>query len=77
WAWPGGNHTNPGTNLIIFKGTGHVPAYFVNIQGRESEAHPAISIIASLDCERYHLPPIQGYKCYIPSIGASMNAAYP
>ncbi len=45
--------------------------------GRESEAHPAISIIASLDCERYHLTPIQGYKCYIPSIGESMNAAYP
>ncbi|MGP8107114.1 MAG: hypothetical protein ACLQLE_14640, partial [Desulfobaccales bacterium] len=40
-------HTNPGTNLIIFKGTGHVPAYFVNIQGRESEAHPAIIIMGN------------------------------
>jgi hypothetical protein len=27
--------------------------------GRESEAHPAISIIPSLDFERYHPPPIE------------------
>ncbi|MGD0972091.1 MAG: hypothetical protein ABSA04_11950 [Desulfobaccales bacterium] len=26
--------------------------------GRESEAHPAFSIISSLDFQRYHLPPI-------------------
>ncbi|MFZ0051160.1 MAG: hypothetical protein WAK96_05255, partial [Desulfobaccales bacterium] len=45
--------------------------------GRESEAHPADSIIPSLDCERYHLPPIQGYKCWIPRIGESLNTAYP
>jgi len=30
--------------------------------GRESEAHPAFRIIPSPDAERYHLPPIQGYK---------------
>jgi hypothetical protein len=30
--------------------------------GRESKAHPAFCIIPSLDGERYHLPPIQGYK---------------
>jgi hypothetical protein len=34
--------------------------------GRESEAHPAISIIPSLDFERYHLPPNQGDKCRVP-----------
>ena len=27
--------------------------------GRESEAHPAISIIPSLDFEHYRLPPIE------------------
>ena len=27
--------------------------------GRESEAHPAISIIPSLDFKRSHLPPIE------------------
>jgi hypothetical protein len=45
--------------------------------GRESEAHPAISIIPSLDFERYHLPPIQGYKCRVPRIGESLNTAKP
>ncbi|MGA8570944.1 MAG: hypothetical protein WB560_00590 [Desulfobaccales bacterium] len=30
--------------------------------GRESEPHPAISIIPSLDCERYLLPPLPGYQ---------------
>ena len=45
--------------------------------GRESEAHPAISIIPSLDFERYHLPPIQGYKCRVPQIDESLNTANP
>ena len=45
--------------------------------GRESEAHPAISIIPSLDFERYHLPPIQGYKCRVPRIDESLNTANP
>ena len=41
--------------------------------GRESEAHPAFSIIPSLDCERYHLPPMQGYKCRVLRVGESLN----
>jgi hypothetical protein len=45
--------------------------------GRESEAHPAISIIPSLDFERYHLPPNQGYKCSVPQIDESLNTANP
>ncbi len=45
--------------------------------GRENEAHPAISIIPSLDYERYHQPPIQGYKCRVPQIDESLNTANP
>jgi hypothetical protein len=35
--------------------------------GRESKAHPAFCIIPSLDAERYHLPPIQGFYRYVRS----------
>ena len=45
--------------------------------GRESEAHPAFGIIPSPDAERYHLPPIQGYKCRVPRIDESLNKANP
>jgi hypothetical protein len=47
--------------------------------GRESGAHPAISIsiIPSLNCERYQLPPSQGYKGRVPRIDESWNTANP
>jgi hypothetical protein len=45
--------------------------------GRESAAHPAFGIIPSLYFERYHLPPIQGYKCPVPRIDESLNMANP
>ena len=47
--------------------------------GRESEAHPAISIsiIPSLDFERDHLPPMQGYKGRVPRSAESWNTAKP
>jgi hypothetical protein len=45
--------------------------------GRESEAHAAISIIPSLSCERYHLPPIQGCKYHFERNGGSLNKANP
>ena len=61
---------------------GHQPAaevapFGAQPVGRESEAHPAISIIPSLDFERYHLPPIQDYKCRVPQIDESLNTANP
>ena len=45
--------------------------------GRESKAHPAFCIISSLDAERYHLPPIQGYKYRFERNGGSLNKANP
>jgi hypothetical protein len=45
--------------------------------GRESEAHPAFSIIPSLDLERYHLPPIPGYKYHFERNDGSLNKANP
>ena len=48
-----------------------------NIQpvGWESEAHPALTIIPSLNLKRYHLPPIQGYKYRFERNGGSLNKA--
>ena len=45
--------------------------------GRESEAHPAFCIIPSIDAERYHLPPIQGYKYRFERNGGSLHKANP
>jgi hypothetical protein len=45
--------------------------------GRESKAPPAFCIIPSIDAERYHLPPIQGYKYRFERNGESLNKANP
>ena len=45
--------------------------------GRESEAHPAFCIIPSLYTERYHLPPIPGYKYRFEHNDESLNKANP
>jgi hypothetical protein len=45
--------------------------------GRESEAHPAFCVIPSLDAERYHLPPLRGYKYRFEHNGGSLNKANP
>jgi len=42
-----------------------------DVFGFPAEAHPAISIILSLDFEHYHLELIQGYKYRVPPSGES------
>jgi hypothetical protein len=45
--------------------------------GRESKAHPAFCLIPSLDAERYHLPPLQGYTYRFERNAGSLNKANP
>ena len=45
--------------------------------GRESEAHPAFSIIPSPEAERRLLPPIHGDKYRFERNGGSLNKANP
>jgi hypothetical protein len=43
--------------------------------GRESEAHPAFSIIPSPGFARYLPPPSQRHKCHVARSGESLNTA--
>jgi len=45
--------------------------------GRESKAHPALCIILSIDAERYHPPPNQGYKYRFELNDGSLNKGNP